>query len=546
MSPEAVSELRKRFERNHRHRIKRGTDPHCVAELLRRFLRELPEPLLGGDLFDSLVRAGQPQPEPEPEPELEPEPETGELHDAAEAREAEAARSFHAAVRKCFFPPRNGNDATIPRSRILLARYLFNFWHRLIQHAATVSTAKGADRSYGSYSVGARLTPALTGVVLRREMNPLGRVVTALIERPDLLREPPPAPHKKTAAALRASAREGGTSRTVKTKPPPPPRGPSPLMHSRARSPSPRRSGAKLTDPWALRQAAGTEPAVPGSLQRGLSRTGPTATGRLQSLGPALARKGSLPDDGHPDDPNLKTITISKGYRGFGFSVDDACVIKESKGAAKEAGVPPGGRVVRVEGTAVETKPDLIRRLRELGPDVQTLRLDVVPPRSGHEPRPAHARGQTLRTEPSGAIGRAVSTGRKKRKPFESLADWAEASERAASSSPQRSRRRSPQKRATMGGMDGIEASRASQFSAPQQPPPWERTPSAANLTTPRSSLARSDFLQSAPQPVRRIALVEGPSGWDPAEQERARQQRAEAKLHDVEQAFAQLRSRLQ
>ena len=94
--------------------------------------------------------------------------------------------------------------------------------------------------------------------------------------------------------------------------------------------------------------------------------------------------------------------------------------------------------------------------------------------------------------------------------------------------------------------MDGIEASRASQFSAPQQPPPWERTPSAANLTTPRSSLARSDFLQSAPQPVRRIALVEGPSGWDPAEQERARQQRAEAKLHDVERAFAQLRSRLQ
>ena len=105
-----------------------------------------------------------------------------------------------------------------------------------------------------------------------------------------------------------------------------------------------------------------------------------------------------------------------------------------------------------------------------------------------------------------------------------------------------------------MGGMDGIEASRASQFSAPQQLPPWERTPSsasAANLTraptaTPRSSLARSDFLQSALQPVRRIALVEGPGGWDPAEQERARQQRAEAKLHDVEQSFAQLRSRLQ
>ena len=272
----------------------------------------------------------------------------------------------------------------------------------------------------------------------------------------------------------------------------------------------------------------------------------------------------------------MKTVTISKGYRGFGFGVDDACVIKESKGAAKEAGVPPGGRVVRVEGTAVETKPDLIRRLRELGPNVQTLRLDVVPPRSGHEPRPAHARGQTLRTEPSGAIGSAVSTGRKKRKPFESLADWAEASERAASSSPQRSRRRSPQKRATMGGIDGIEASRASQFSAPQQPPPWERTPSsasAANITraatathasawvkpgpesgwgTPGSSLARSDFLQSALQPVRRIAettagnSIEGPGGWDPAEQERARQQRAEAKLYDVEEAFAQLRSRLQ
>ena len=121
-----------------------------------------------------------------------------------------------------------------------------------------------------------------------------------------------------------------------------------------------------------------------------------------------------------------------------------------------------------------------------------------------------------------------------------------------------------------MGGIDGIEASRASQFSAPQQPPPWERTPSsasAANITraptatpavaasawsTPGSSLARSDFLQSALQPVRRIAettagnSIEGPGGWDPAEQERARQQRAEAKLYDVEEAFAQLRSRLQ
>ena len=107
-----------------------------------------------------------------------------------------------------------------------------------------------------------------------------------------------------------------------------------------------------------------------------------------------------------------------------------------------------------------------------------------------------------------------------------------------------------------MGGMDGIEPSRASQFSAPQQAPPWERTPSSgrgdtwatpgpASAWATHSSLARSDFLQSALQPVRRIALVEA-GGWDPAEQERARQQRAEAKLHDVEQAFAQLRSRLQ
>jgi hypothetical protein len=39
---------------------RRGTDPHVVAEVMLRFLRELREPLLGGSkLYDGLLAAGK-------------------------------------------------------------------------------------------------------------------------------------------------------------------------------------------------------------------------------------------------------------------------------------------------------------------------------------------------------------------------------------------------------------------------------------------------------------------------------------------------------
>ena len=34
-------------------------DPHAVAGVLKKFLRELPEPLLSYDLFDSLIEASK-------------------------------------------------------------------------------------------------------------------------------------------------------------------------------------------------------------------------------------------------------------------------------------------------------------------------------------------------------------------------------------------------------------------------------------------------------------------------------------------------------
>ena len=80
----------------------------------------------------------------------------------------------------------------------------------------------------------------------------------------------------------------------------------------------------------------------------------------LADMGLTGTRKGSLPDDGPVDDPNMKNITIIKGsYPGFGFAVDDACIVSQTEGAAKDAGVSVGSRVARVEGNSVQTKQDI-------------------------------------------------------------------------------------------------------------------------------------------------------------------------------------------
>jgi len=102
----------------------------------------------------------------------------------------------------------------------------------------------------------------------------------------------------------------------------------------------------------------------------------------LADMGLTGTRKGSLPDDGPVDDPNMKNITIIKGsYPGFGFAVDDACIVSQTEGAAKDAGVSVGSRVARVEGNSVQTKQDIIRRLQQLGQSVQTLSITFqLPP----------------------------------------------------------------------------------------------------------------------------------------------------------------------
>jgi hypothetical protein len=93
---------------------------------------------------------------------------------------------------------------------------------------------------------------------------------------------------------------------------------------------------------------------------------------------PFPPRKGSLPDDavddpGHTQPAATKKITIAKGAAGFGFSVNDICVVTRVAGASMEAGVPENSRIIAVAGNAVTSKPDILVQLRALGSNVPSI-----------------------------------------------------------------------------------------------------------------------------------------------------------------------------
>ena len=89
----------------------------------------------------------------------------------------------------------------------------------------------------------------------------------------------------------------------------------------------------------------------------------------------------SLPDDSGPEEPagpaeaQTKVIAIEKGPEGYGFAIDDKCVVTSVSGAAQGAGVPVNSRIVAVFGNSVGAKKDVIDELRKHGSDATRIEL---------------------------------------------------------------------------------------------------------------------------------------------------------------------------
>ena len=94
----------------------------------------------------------------------------------------------------------------------------------------------------------------------------------------------------------------------------------------------------------------------------------------------------SLPDDSGPEEPaaaseaETRVIAIEKGPEGYGFAIDDKCVVTSVSGAAKGAGVPISSRIVAVFGNSVGAKADVIVQLRAHGADATRIELTFQMP----------------------------------------------------------------------------------------------------------------------------------------------------------------------
>ena len=60
------------------------------------------------------------------------------------------------------------------------------------------------------------------------------------------------------------------------------------------------------------------------------------------------------------------TVILAKGPAGFGLVIDDCCHVSR----AEREGVPIGSRITAIDGVAVETKEELLRKLQSCGPGV--------------------------------------------------------------------------------------------------------------------------------------------------------------------------------
>ena len=108
---------------------------------------------------------------------------------------------------------------------------------------------------------------------------------------------------------------------------------------------------------------------------------------------PRPGSQTSSPTAGGGGGGELMEVSIAKGPKGFGFSTDDEGVITGAGGAAADAGVPAGSRIVAVGGVSVGSKADIIaqlhalalvrgrelrkRRAKELGPEVTSVQFTL-------------------------------------------------------------------------------------------------------------------------------------------------------------------------
>ena len=79
-----------------------------------------------------------------------------------------------------------------------------------------------------------------------------------------------------------------------------------------------------------------------------------------------------------PAGGSTMQVTIQKGPKGFGFSTDEEGVITGAGGAAADAGVPAGSKIVAVAGVAVGGKGEIIGQLRALGPQVTEVEFTLL------------------------------------------------------------------------------------------------------------------------------------------------------------------------
>jgi hypothetical protein len=78
-----------------------------------------------------------------------------------------------------------------------------------------------------------------------------------------------------------------------------------------------------------------------------------------------------------PVEAQTQVIEIEKGPEGYGFVIDDECVVTSVKkgGAAQAAGVRVNSRIVAVFGHPVGAKTDVIAELRKIGRDATRIQL---------------------------------------------------------------------------------------------------------------------------------------------------------------------------
>lgn len=136
--------------------------------------------------------------------------------------------------------------------------------------------------------------------------------------------------------------------------------------------------------------------AAAAALDTSASAPVPTAEEGVPEVGSTGDVPPAVPDTAPPPIPtsmaptvqdesssdNRVDFTITKGAKGFGFSTNDEGVITGSGGPAAAAGVPAGGRIVAVAGTAVDSKSAIIAQLQALGTGATSVVFTVQVPAS--------------------------------------------------------------------------------------------------------------------------------------------------------------------